>query len=99
MGVYDILPKGSQVKCWGSKMRHLDVGDKVGNIVGEKNYIVILREGGYVKVIKKKINKIVENGVKYLIIEIEPLPIFDKYGDRMDHTDGYKSPFGDDYYY
>jgi len=57
IGVYDILPRGSQVKCWGFEMKHR----KVGDIVGGGDYIVLLQEGGYVRVKGGIIEKIVEN--------------------------------------
>ncbi len=99
MGIYDILPDGSQVKCWECEMKVLHVGDKVGKLDGAKSYIVLLREGGYVKVKKRKISKIVEDGVHYLIMDLKPLPIFDKYGNRIYSTFDLKDIFGYEYYY
>lgn len=99
MGVYDILPDGGQVKCWGCEMKHLSVGSRVGKLDGEKNYIVLLREGGYVKIIKRKIDTIEENGFKYLIMDLSPLPIFDKYGNRIYSTFDLKDIFGEEYYF
>lgn len=99
MGVYDILPDGSQVKCWKCEMKIIDVGKKVGKLDGEKDYIVLLREGGYINIIKGKIDKIEEDGFKYLIMDFYPLPIFDKYGNRINSVFNLKDPFGEDYYY
>jgi len=82
MGVYDWLPNGSQVKCWKCRMEQLDVDSKVGKLVGEKNYIVLLREGGYVKVINKKISKISSHRKKKDPKDFK-LPVFDKYGEML----------------
>jgi len=103
MGVYDTLPNGSQVKCWGSMMRMLDVGSKVGKLGDKKDYIVLLREGGYVKVIKKKIVKISSHREKKCPCDFK-LPVFDKWGDRvycMNDLHGLLGPYDieDKYYY
>ena len=63
--MYDILPKGSQVKCWKCEMKTIDVGHKVGKLDGEKNYVVLLREGGLVEVRKGKIFFIIEKKIEF----------------------------------
>ena len=98
MGVYDILPKGSQVKCWKCEMRHLDVGDKVGKLNGYKDYIVLLREGGYVIVTKKKISLILEDSTVRGVYN-ETLPVFDKYGNEIHSMGELKGLLGENYYY
>ena len=57
MGVYDLLPRGSQVKCWDCEMETKGTGDKVA----DGDYVVLLQEGGYVRVKGGIIEKIVEN--------------------------------------
>ena len=98
MGIYDILPDGSQLKCWKCEMKVLNIGSKVGKIDGEKDYIVVLREGGYVEVSRKRIVDIVEDRKKHHIVALE-LPMFDKYGNRIYDTNGLEGIFGGDYYY
>lgn len=58
MGIYNWLPKGSQVKLWDS-WGEVNIGDTVPNFDVEK-YVVLLREGGYVLVKKGVITEIVE---------------------------------------
>ena len=81
MGCYDMLPRGSQVKCWGEEMRSLKMGDAVPDW-GMPEYIVLLREGGYVRVTKGVITKIVENlGRKFYYPEdFKGTPCLDKWG-------------------
>ena len=57
MGVYDCLTRGSQVKCWDCEMETKEVGDKVA----DGDYVVLLQEGGYVRVKGGIIVRIVEN--------------------------------------
>lgn len=87
MGCYEILPKGSQVKCWECKMQCKNLGDQVPSVDGERSYYVILREGGYVKVVDNHITEIVEeNELRVYIPElthVSQLPAFDKYGNRV----------------
>ncbi len=84
MGVYNILPQGSQVKCWNCEMKTKKVGDAVPSF-GLDKYIVLLREGGYVTVENGIITKIIENnGRKYYHPEDFPnIPCFDKWGSRI----------------
>ncbi len=81
MSVYDMLPRGSQLKCWGSEMKTKHVGDAVYDF-GYDEYVILLREGGYVKVEKGVITKIVENyGRKYYHPEdFLGISCFDKWG-------------------
>lgn len=81
IGVYDSLPKGSQVKCWGCEMESKKVGDHVPDF-GETQYVVLLREGGFVKVEKGIITQIVENyGRKYYYPKDFPgIQCVDKWG-------------------
>jgi len=60
MGVYDMLPKGSQLKLWNCEMITKKVGDSVPDF-DLPEYVVLLREGGYVKVTAGKITEIKEN--------------------------------------
>lgn len=81
MGVYDIVDidgcAGAQVKCWGSHMIQLTLGDKVPDIEdGVSNYGVALREGGYVLVLGSRISG-------WLPDPPEGLPGYDKWGDRL----------------
>ena len=98
MGVYDILPNGSQLKCWKCEMKKLTVGSRVGKLQGKRSYIVVLREGGYVEVRRGKIVKILEDRQKHHIVSLET-PMFDKFGNRVYDTNGLKDYLGSDYYY
>ena len=81
MSNYDSLPKGSRVKLWGCKMEDKKVGDRVGR----GDYIVLLQEGGYVRVKDNVIEKIVENyGRKLYYPEDFPtFACFDKWGNKV----------------
>jgi len=105
MGVYDMLPKGSQVKLWSSEMEVKRVGDAVPDY-GLDRYAVLLREGGHVLVEKGTITKIIENhGRKYYYPEDFPNIIcFDKWGceigSRSDLIGQFQGMMGmDDPYY
>lgn len=98
MGAVDYLPKGSQVKCWKCENKLIDIGKKVGKLQGEKNYIVVLREGGCIEVRRGKIVRIIEDRIKHHIVALET-PIFDKYGNRIYDTNGLKGILGEDYYF
>lgn len=80
MGLFDMLPRGSQVKCWECEMNTHKVGDIVPPFYPK--YIVLLQEGGYVKVEGGNITKIIENkGRKYYYPEDFPgIPCIDKWG-------------------
>jgi len=78
MSVYDTLPNGSQVKCWGCDMEILHVGDSVYNYDVE-SYIVLLREGGHVTVENGTITEIVEDGKPYSPEDFT-VPCMDKWG-------------------
>jgi len=84
MGMYDCLPKGSQVKLWECTLAELKVGDTVLDF-GLPKYIVLLREGGYVLVNEGVITLIEENlGKRYYYPEDFPgVPCFDKYGNQV----------------
>lgn len=84
MGMYDCLPKGSQVKLWNCILATKEVGDTVLDF-GLPEYIVLLREGGFIKVENGIITVIVENlGKPYFYPEHFPdIPCFDKYGNQV----------------
>ena len=94
IGSYDVLPKGSQVKCWTCEMESLKVGDSV-NDFGLPEYIVLLREGGYVRVKGGIITKIVENRGRlfYYPGDFEGIPCFDKWGNRVNSADDLAGQF------
>lgn len=105
MGVYDMLPRGSQLKLWGCEMVTRKVGDTVPDFNLDK-YVVLLREGGYVLVEKGKIAKIVENyGKKYYYPEdFAGISCFDKWGSPVSSRDSLIGQFNglagmDDPYY
>jgi len=91
MGVYDILPKGQQVKCWWSEMRDVNFGDQVPNISGESNYSIALREGGYANVTDCRLVSVTE----------KPLhsTLFDKYGDPIENLSESTGEFGENYFF
>jgi hypothetical protein len=101
MGIYNSLPRGSQVKLWGGYSTK-KVGDNVSSF-GLPKYVVLLREGGYVIVEDGKITKIVENyGRKYYYPEDFPgISCFDKWGnDAYSITDLMGTGlFGENYYW
>lgn len=81
MGVYDIVDidgcTGAQVKCWGSHMIQLTLGDKVPDIEdGVSDYGVALREGGFLLVFGSKIRG-------WAPLPPIDLPIFDKWGSPL----------------
>ena len=84
MGMFDCLPKGSQVKLWDCTLATKEVGDTVLDF-GLPRYIVLLREGGYVLVEEGIITLIEENnGKQYYYPEDFPsIPCFDKYGNQV----------------
>ena len=93
MGVYDQLPRGSQLKCWRGTMEIRHVGDNVPDL-GLDEYIVLLREGGYVMVETIGsgwgiITKIVENyGRKLYVPEDFPgVTCVDKWGAIVESGD------------
>lgn len=98
MGVYDYLPRGSQVKCWNCEMEPKKVGDNVGGDYPE--YIVLLREGGYVRVKDGVIVRIVENyGRKFYYPEDFPtFPCIDKWGGFVENRKDLEGT-GLNYYY
>ena len=53
MGLFDTLPRGSQLKLWYCDMTTKRVGDAVPDF-GLDKYVVLLREGGYVIVDKQQ---------------------------------------------
>jgi hypothetical protein len=81
MGVYDILPKGSQVKCWSNDFRRINVGDYVIPLLKKRHYI-LLQEGGYVEVhATGRVLKIVEDKTPYTDADFGSR-CFDKWGNR-----------------
>jgi hypothetical protein len=61
-------------------MRDIDVGHCVPALA--RDYIVLLREGGYVKVIAGIVTEIVEDGISRYPEQFD-LPCFDKWGNRV----------------
>lgn len=85
MGVYDSLPNGSQVKCWGCEMITKKIGDTVCPArfsPDDSGYVVLLREGGYVRVQDGIITEIVEDGVPRYPDQFD-VPCIDKYGSEI----------------
>ncbi|MFA7101498.1 MAG: hypothetical protein WC196_07230 [Bacilli bacterium] len=83
MGVYDMLPKGSQLKLWNCEMVTKKVGDSVPDF-GLSEYVVLLREGGYVKVVAGKITEIKENSkLNFYPEDFPDVVCFDKWGGRV----------------
>lgn len=81
MGIYDILPEGSQVKLWDSEE---GVTRRVGDTVpsfGVDKYVVLLREGGYVLVEGGIITEIRENTkINYYPEDFPDQTCLDKWG-------------------
>ncbi len=90
MGVYDMLPGGSQVKCWDCDMTTKQVGSTVPELALE--YMVLLREGGYVHVLDGVIVEIVEDNV-VRHPEHFNVPCFDKYGIQVYRGSSMVGPF------
>lgn len=92
MGMYDDLPGGSQIKCWNNLLQMVDKGDMVPDIQRTSNYIIILREGGFVRVKDSVVVDIVEDRVPYHPSNFEGEICFDKWGSRTlndDELEGY----------
>ena len=98
MGLYDMLPQGSQVRLWDCNMGIKKVGDTVQRY--KKEYIVLLQEGGYVRVVDGIITKIVEDNKPKYPEEFD-VPCFDKWGNAIISSKDLNaaSPFGYDYYW
>ena len=96
MGVYDILPKGSQVKCWdceGDK----NVGDAVSAYAAI--YIVLLQEGGFVRVVEGSILEIVEDGKPRYPEDFPGITCIDKWGGGVDKKEDLEHRCMFDYHY
>ena len=102
MGIYDFLPKGSQVKLWGCNLELKKVGDSVPSF-NIPEYVILLRAGGYVIVKNDIITKIVENkGTKYYYPKDFPyMPCFDKWGNHVNNDIDLEDNgiMGEQYYY
>ena len=103
---YDILPNGAQIKCfYERRTRHLKVGDEVGGLDRLPTYIILLREGGYIRVADRKIAEIVEDGWPYSVEDFEYpeycYAVFDKWGDRIspDNDLMHRGGLGEPYYF
>ncbi len=80
MGCYDMLPRGSQIKCWDCLFNSVTEGSEVP-ILAQSEHVIILKEGGYVKVSSKgKVLKIVEDGKSRKVSDFPGIPCFDKWG-------------------
>lgn len=81
-----MLPKGSQVKCWACEYKTYHVGDSVPSIPyfggSAREYIVLLAEGGCVRVEDNKIVKIVESQKAYYPEDFDLLCV-DKWGETV----------------
>lgn len=99
MGVYDMLPKGSQLKCWDCDMTTKQVGDSVTDYFPE--YIVLLQEGGFARVKDGIITEIVEDGKPRYPEDFSRLPCIDKWGDVVENKDALEGRcmFGYHYYF
>ena len=88
MGVYDMLPKGSQLKLWECEMVTKKLGDTVPGF-NLKEYIVLLREGGFVRVRDSVITEIRENSkLDYYPEDFPNIICFDKWGCEVgSHSD------------
>ena len=99
MGLYDILPKGSQVKLWCCEMQYVNIGDSVPNFDLEE-YIVLLREGGYIRVRDGIVTEIVEDGEPRGPEDFE-VSCFDKWGNFVMTSEDLEGVgyLGEDYYF
>ena len=71
---YDMIGHG-QVRCWLNEKRDYKVGDGVPDVAGLSRYVIVLREGGHVRVVSNIISKVTRE---------EPgtdLPLLDKWGE------------------
>ena len=103
MSVYDVLPKGSQVKCWSNSMRLMQIGDEVPKLDPDNSsYVVILREGGYVRVESGVIFDIVEDYKPYSPEDFD-LPCCDKWGNEVGTSEDligtFSKHFSDPYFW
>ena len=98
MGIYDTLPKGSQVKCWDCNMEEKRIGDIVLPSYDE-DYIVLLQEGGYVRVSEDVITEIVEDGVPRYPEEFAPIGCIDKWGEGVSDKESLEGRCMFDYHY
>lgn len=95
MSTYDMLPEGSQVKCWDCEMKTYQVGDTVSL---PPIYVVLLREGGYVRVEGGIITKILEARETYFPEDFPGVVCIDKWGKIVQSKDDLRGTFGRDYY-
>ena len=98
MNTYDTLPDGSQVKCWECESRMLVV-DRLVPDLGMEEYVVLLREGGYVKVEDRVIVEIVEDDVPRFPEDFK-VPCIDKWGSTVRNRKDLKKvgALGENYY-
>ena len=101
MSLFDSLPKGSQVKLWECCMTTYKVGDTVPEFYPE--YVVLLVEGGFVKVKNGIITKIVENKHRkcYFPEDFPGVPCLDKWGGLLKNKQSLEgiSLMGNNYYW
>lgn len=89
MSIYDMLPKGSQVKCWNCEMETKHVGDSVlclsfDTSLKDSDYVILLREGGYVKVEDGIITDIREqSNMNYYPEDFSDYLCIDKWGNEV----------------
>ena len=98
MGVYDMLPKGSQLKCWGCAMETKKVGDSVPDY-GEAEYVVLLQEGGFARVVDGSISEIVEDNEPRYPEDFPRILTIDKWGDAVEKKEDLRGRCVFDYHY
>jgi len=102
MGVYDSLPNGSQVKCFYNELRDLKVGDEVPYLDPDtSSYVVLLREGGFAKVIGGKIVEIVEDEVPRYPKDFPDFTCIDKWANIIETDEDLEGTglLGENYYW
>ena len=75
MGVYDTIrigKKAGQVKLWDCSLREYGRGDMIPEFQGHVSYSIIMREGGFVNIKKRRIEGWTQKPTHRLI--------FDKWG-------------------
>ena len=100
MGCYDTTPKGAQVKLWDCNFKRIEVGSEVEDY-RPAEYIVLLQEGGYIRVKNGIVMEIIEDDKPRYPEEFVPLPCYDKWGADIETTEDLKSRdmFGYNYYH
>lgn len=97
MGLFDMLPKGSQVKIWDCIMKGYQVGDEVPM---EGDYVVLLVEGGFVRVKNGVISDMAEDAKPRFPEDFPDETCYDKWGQIISSKDELfgTGMFGTDYH-